>query len=854
MRRQGTLLFGSAVVAAVLLVAGCSELDISLTGTPVGESSGASTISVRGQSFTIPFGSAGVLTLAAGETVSVSGSARLFEGEPAEVPESGLMTLWRGSVSVSPEAVGQTSSRGLPFNGTATVRVSMAVGGVAVSCDGAVFLAEYAVNFTMGVVSVAAEEQALSASALEAIVGNDVVICTEVTSDFDGSLTLSEFGLMFDGGAALPTFLLSNRTTVAISLLLPGELFGPSNLVAAGATRIATLDTVRAGADIEIRAGSNGVGLVDSTACPGVSGTNYVATVEWSDGAFGCTAEQDPLGAEAADDVEVDGGTIQVAIDNVSGGAVIAPPTNMYDGVSYAVVGVLDAATADAPAGVDSDSVTIDLGVLGLGSVERIHLATYSAWVPDVADGVTIATLRLSFADSTASETVPLVLGSNSSEWSFERPEHASEFGGVRHGLATVLYSFGTSIDSSSTYAGHVYNVRIDLVPPRPLAGIDLTIASVSSLGARLDAGTMGTWAAQSVAAITLVGSRAAADSSGDVGTGDVNEGTEGDEPGAEPATFGSASGTVANAVTGEALSGALVTVDGTLASVTTGSDGVYTFEDLPAGAHTLGASLSGFVSTSVTIAVPANGVVQTALQLFAAGTITGEVVDAQTGALLPGVQLSVVGTEASATTDTSGRFTIDDAPEGSRTLSATLMGYVPSTIPVVVTAGESVEVSIGLLAIGAGGDGVAVVLSWGMTPLDLDLHVSGPDGSGGRFHIAYFALSPVPHGSLDLDDVTSFGPETVTVSPTNGETYVVGSYHVWIHNFSGEAGFDGSGGVVTLFAGGAQFAQYQVQDASGDSSSLIWRVVEFDLAEDGELSNVNALESFEAGSSNSEF
>lgn len=854
MRRQGSLLFGGVVLAAVLVVAGCSELDISLTGALGGESSGTSTISVRGQSFTIPFGSAGVIALTAGETVSASGSARLFAGDPAEVPESGMMTLSRANVSVSSGAVGQASSRALPFSGTATVRVSLAEGGTAVSCDGAAFLAEYVVAFTMGVVSVVAEEQALSASALEAIIGNDVVICTEVTSDFDGSLGLSAFGLTFDAGADLPTFLLSNGSGEAIGLLLPGELFGPSNLVPAGGTRIATLDTVRAGAAIEIRAGSNRVGLLDSTACAAVSGTNYVATAEWSDGAFGCTVTQSPLAADAVDGGEADDGTIQVSIDSVSGAAVIAPPTDTYGGVAYAVVGVLDAATADAPAGVDSDSVTIDLSVLGLGSVERIHLATYSAWVPDVADGVTIGTLTLSFADSTGSETVPLVLGSNTSEWSHARTEHTSDFGGVRHGLASVLYSFDTAIDSSSTYSGHVYEVGIDLDPPRPLARIDLSVSSVGNLGARPDADTMATWAAQSVAAITLVGSRATADASADAETGDVSNGTDGDESSTAPTTFGIATGTVTNAVTGATLSGALVTVDGTLASVTTGGDGVYVFEDLPTGAHTLRASLSGFVSTSVTIAVPADGVVQTVLELFGAGTITGEVVDAQTGARLPGVLITVVGTEAVATTDTSGAFTIDDAPEGSRTLSATLMGYVPSTIPVVVTAGESVEVSIGLLALGAGGDGVAVVLSWGATPRDLDLHMSGPDGSGGRFHIAFFSLSPVPHGSLDLDDVTSFGPETVTVSPTDGEAYVAGSYHVWIHNFTGEAGFDVSGGVVTLFASRAQFAQYQVENAIGDSSGRIWRVVEFDLATDGVLSNVNALESFAEGSSNSEF
>lgn len=237
---------------------------------------------------------------------------------------------------------------------------------------------------------------------------------------------------------------------------------------------------------------------------------------------------------------------------------------------------------------------------------------------------------------------------------------------------------------------------------------------------------------------------------------------------------------------------------------------------------------------------------------MYLASTVTGEVVDAQTGEFLSGVEVNVEETGASATTNASGAFTIDDAPAGAWTLRATQVGYVPATVPVTLTPDEATEVSIGLLRIGAGGDGVAVVLSWGNEPADLDLHVSGPDGSGGRFHIAYYALNPVAHASLDLDDLVSFGPETVTISPTQTGTYVAGDYHVWIHNFSGQPGFDVSDGIVTIFAGGAQFAQYQVGDASGDSALDIWRVIEFSIAEDGAMSNINALESFEAGTDQS--
>ncbi len=235
-------------------------------------------------------------------------------------------------------------------------------------------------------------------------------------------------------------------------------------------------------------------------------------------------------------------------------------------------------------------------------------------------------------------------------------------------------------------------------------------------------------------------------------------------------------------------------------------------------------------------------------------GTVTGSVVDAQTGEALAGVLIQVSGTGLSATTDASGNFTILNVPAGAATLVASLADYVETTVPVLVLPNITAETSIGMLAIGAGGDNVAVVLAWGENPRDLDLHMSGPDGADGRFHIAYYAREPVDFAFLDLDDTTSFGPETITVSPQDDGNFVAGDYQVWIHHFSGQLTFAESSGTITLFAGGAQIAQYSVGSASGDGSERIWQVVEFSVSESGAVSNVTVLQSFVAGSSSSVF
>ena len=132
---------------------------------------------------------------------------------------------------------------------------------------------------------------------------------------------------------------------------------------------------------------------------------------------------------------------------------------------------------------------------------------------------------------------------------------------------------------------------------------------------------------------------------------------------------------------------------------------------------------------------------------------------------------------------------------------------------------------------------------------------MSGPDGSGGRFHAYYSNKTPVSHVFLDLDDTSSFGPETMTVQPpTEGGSYVSGDYHVWVHHYSGDLTFAESGASITLFAGGAQLSQYTATGGSGDASQRIWNVVNFTVAEDGSVSNIDVQQTFEDGSSGSTF
>lgn len=78
-------------------------------------------------------------------------------------------------------------------------------------------------------------------------------------------------------------------------------------------------------------------------------------------------------------------------------------------------------------------------------------------------------------------------------------------------------------------------------------------------------------------------------------------------------------------------------------------------------------------------------------------GTISGTVVDAETGAALPDAAIDVLGADVQVATSESGRFTVS-VPAGSHSLVATLLGYETARLDGVdVAAGGTTEVAFSL-------------------------------------------------------------------------------------------------------------------------------------------------------------
>jgi uncharacterized protein YfaP (DUF2135 family) len=113
--------------------------------------------------------------------------------------------------------------------------------------------------------------------------------------------------------------------------------------------------------------------------------------------------------------------------------------------------------------------------------------------------------------------------------------------------------------------------------------------------------------------------------------------------------------------------------------------------------------------------------------------------------------------------------------------------------------------------------------LTWGATPSDLDAHLTGPLSDGTRFHV-YWDNKVVTGANLDIDDISSYGPETITIT-----NQIAGLYRFSVHDFSNElltssSALSQSGAQVRVYRGSTLIATYNVpQNIPG----TLWTVFE---------------------------
>ncbi|MFC2046221.1 carboxypeptidase regulatory-like domain-containing protein [Chloroflexota bacterium] len=202
-------------------------------------------------------------------------------------------------------------------------------------------------------------------------------------------------------------------------------------------------------------------------------------------------------------------------------------------------------------------------------------------------------------------------------------------------------------------------------------------------------------------------------------------------------------------------------------------------------------------------------------------GTIEGYVTDARTGQAAHGATVGLEGMERSASTDGDGYYVFQNVNAGSYTLTASKEGYVPVSVDRFTSDGETVRADFSLSPPGLQEE-IRVVLTWGAEPMDLDSHLRLPPGS--PYHVWYAdegSLSSLPFAALDVDDVSSYGPETITVVQRQPGRYVYA-----VHNFSGSPDITTSEAVVRVYRGENLVQTYSVPTSG---AGTWWHVFDID-------------------------
>lgn len=218
---------------------------------------------------------------------------------------------------------------------------------------------------------------------------------------------------------------------------------------------------------------------------------------------------------------------------------------------------------------------------------------------------------------------------------------------------------------------------------------------------------------------------------------------------------------------------------------------------------------------------------------VFASGNVTNAV----TGELMEGVTVkfrsgsnnqsgeyvqTVAGLDIELTTDSSGQYYTAALPAGNYTLEASKEGFITSYINVI--SGNSVVCSNQNISLTPElNEGtIRIVLKWGENPRDLDSHVVGTLSNGDYFHVSYINMLQYDDNievcNLDIDDTTSYGPETITLNTTTNNPY-----YYYIHHFAGSGTIGSSNAQVQVYKDGNLIGTFNAPTNQG--SGCYWNV-----------------------------
>ena len=158
-------------------------------------------------------------------------------------------------------------------------------------------------------------------------------------------------------------------------------------------------------------------------------------------------------------------------------------------------------------------------------------------------------------------------------------------------------------------------------------------------------------------------------------------------------------------------------------------------------------------------------------------GKLVLRFINAENGNPVEGASVNIEGV-GEYTSDMQGKVLIDPPDDKTYAFHFTKADFIPATYKFEVVAGTIFEnrfLVSPVIDFGA----LRVVLDWGKSPADLDLHLV----KEGDYHISYQNMHISNDGTakLDRDDLKGFGPETITVKSIDNNA----TYTCYVKNFS---------------------------------------------------------------------
>lgn len=221
------------------------------------------------------------------------------------------------------------------------------------------------------------------------------------------------------------------------------------------------------------------------------------------------------------------------------------------------------------------------------------------------------------------------------------------------------------------------------------------------------------------------------------------------------------------------------------------------------------------------------------------------QVYDALRGAGAPLANVSVTLGRHTVQTNAQGVASFSGLPPSLYAVTAVAPSHVPANRTSVLTCGAPANIALALspssqFAGGLGAGQFRTILTWGENPRDLDSHLTGPDGTAnGRWHVYFGDKQSGDMCGLDVDDTSSYGPETVTCPRTGGSASTLrpGVYRYSVRHYAGSGDIGTSNANVRLEFAGGQSYTFSPPAGAYFGSGDVWTVFEVTVGANGAAS-----------------